>query len=103
VRGLIDTIRWKVWKGVASTKACIAGKLFEVNGHVPENAMHAIALKASAQEFEPDTNSKRVSLGYCCVDMDTLAAFLRLHQDFGKGQGFSLFRGTGRFWYVWYW
>jgi hypothetical protein len=96
-RGLIisDTIRWKTWKGVAGTKAGIAGKWFEVNGHVPEDAMHAIALKASAQEFVPDnTNSKRVSLGYYVVDMDTLAAFLRL-QDFGKDQGLFAFSGNG--------
>jgi hypothetical protein len=83
-----------MWKGVASTKTCIAGKWFEENGHVPEDAMHAIALKASAQEFEPDTISKRVSLGYCFVDMDTLADFLRL-QDFGKGQGLFSFSGNG--------
>ena len=94
VRALSDTIRWKMWKGVAGTKAGIAGKWFEVNGPVPEDAMHSIALKASAQEFEPDTNSKRVSLGYCFVDMDTLAAFLRL-QDFGKGQGLFAFSGNG--------
>jgi hypothetical protein len=83
-----------MWNGVAGTKACIAGKWFEVNGHFPKDAMHAIALKASAQEFEPDTTSKRVSLGYCCVDMDTFAAFLRL-QDFGKGQGLFAFSGNG--------
>jgi hypothetical protein len=90
-----------MWKGVAGTTACIAGKSFEVNGIVPDDAMHAIALKASAQEIEPDTNSKRVSLGYCFVAMDTLAAFLR-RQDFGKGQGLFAFSGTGRFRYVWY-
>jgi hypothetical protein len=94
VRELSDTIRWKMWKGVASTKACIAGKWFEVNGLVLEDAIHAVALKASAQESEPDASSEPVSLGYCFVDMDTLAAFLRV-QDFGKGQGLFAFSGNG--------
>jgi hypothetical protein len=94
VRGLSDyTIQWKLWKDVATTKACIAGKWYEVNGLVPEDAMDAVALKASAQEFEPDTNWECVSLGYCFVDMDTLVAFLRL-QDFGKGQGLFAFSGN---------
>jgi hypothetical protein len=83
-----------MWKGIAGTTAGIAGKCFEVNGHVPEDAMHAIAFKAGAHEFEPDTNSKRVTLGNCFVDMDSLAAFLRL-QDFGKGQGLFAFSGNG--------
>jgi hypothetical protein len=83
-----------MWKGVAGTTASIAGKWVEVNGNVPEDAMHAIALKANAQEFEPDANSRRVSLDYCFVDMDALAAFLRL-QDFGKGQGLFAFSGNG--------
>jgi hypothetical protein len=83
-----------MWKDVANTKAGIAGKWFEVNGPIPEDAMHAVALKASTQEFEPDTKSKRVSFGYCVVDMDILAAFLRL-EDFGKNQGFFAFSGNG--------